>query len=413
MVPHLITALAGPLSELEERILEAAPVIERWFRQEWMEHTPPIYAAARVHNAGFKLATLDLDLFPRGWHLLAESTMPLAVLAAQAAIEKICPEARRLLIVPENGAPADADLASLHRLQQIFRMAGLEVRFGSLDPALNATTQLAHPDASAPMPLEPIQRHKTRLHTQDFEPCSVLLCNALGAGVPGILEDLFGQHLLPPLQAGWSTRRRSRHRSFYMDAAKRFGKLIGVDPWLLAPFADAGSTDSPQAIAALRERANALLARIRRKYRSYGIQEQPCLLLASDAGPRGVPVQIIRDPREIDPTTLPAEVLLQEGVPTRERVDAAVAESWVYSIDRHIVGGYYCVHDGDASEMCDACSSFVPQAIAEPPQLPRAGAPDHNRFYMYGVIARLALVAASYELEATDPEWLSLQDEEE
>jgi glutamate--cysteine ligase len=27
-----------------------------------------------------------------------------------------------------------------------------------------------------------------------------------------------------------------------------------------------------------------------------------------------------------------------------------------------------------------------------------------NRFYMYGVIGRLAMLAAAYELEATDPE---------
>jgi glutamate--cysteine ligase len=27
-----------------------------------------------------------------------------------------------------------------------------------------------------------------------------------------------------------------------------------------------------------------------------------------------------------------------------------------------------------------------------------------NRFYMYGVIARLAMLAASYELERTDPD---------
>ena len=32
---------------------------------------------------------------------------------------------------------------------------------------------------------------------------------------------------------------------------------------------------------------------------------------------------------------------------------------------------------------------------------PTALAP--NRFYMYGVVARLAMLAASYELEATDP----------
>ena len=53
-------------------------------------------------------------------------------------------------------------------------------------------------------------------------------------------------------------------------------------------------------------------------------------------------------------------------------------------------------------------ASFVPLAFAESNQLPRPGvkpgASAPNRFYMYGVIARLAMVAASYELEATNPE---------
>jgi glutamate--cysteine ligase len=56
MVPHLITALTGPINELEQRILESLPAIERWFRLEWMEHTPPFYTSVDVRNAGFKLA---------------------------------------------------------------------------------------------------------------------------------------------------------------------------------------------------------------------------------------------------------------------------------------------------------------------------------------------------------------------
>ena len=47
MVPHLITALTGPINELEQRILESLPAIERWFRLEWMEHTPPFYYLGR------------------------------------------------------------------------------------------------------------------------------------------------------------------------------------------------------------------------------------------------------------------------------------------------------------------------------------------------------------------------------
>ncbi|MBU6437690.1 MAG: glutamate--cysteine ligase, partial [Betaproteobacteria bacterium] len=34
----------------------------------------------------------------------------------------------------------------------------------------------------------------------------------------------------------------------------------------------------------------------------------------------------------------------------------------------------------------------------------KPGASAPNRFYMYGVVARLAMLAASYELERTDPD---------
>ena len=40
--------------------------------------------------------------------------------------------------------------------------------------------------------------------------------------------------------------------------------------------------------------------------------------------------------------------------------------------------------------------------LPQPGVKPGASAP--NRFYMYGVIGRLAMLAASYELEATDPD---------
>jgi glutamate--cysteine ligase len=50
----------------------------------------------------------------------------------------------------------------------------------------------------------------------------------------------------------------------------------------------------------------------------------------------------------------------------------------------------------------------VPLAFAEASTLPKPGAKPGasapNRFYMYGVMGRLAMLAAAYELEATDPE---------
>src|ERR1700752_2769371 len=120
MVPHLITALTGPINELEQRILESTPAIERWFRLEWMEHTPPFYTSVDVRNAGFKLAPVDTNLFPGGFNNLTTDILPLAVQAAMAAIEKICPEAKNLLLIPEKEARGSFYLTNLQRLGPVF-----------------------------------------------------------------------------------------------------------------------------------------------------------------------------------------------------------------------------------------------------------------------------------------------------
>ena len=426
MVPHLVTALTGPINELEQRLLDSMPAIERWFRLEWMEHTPPFYSSVDIRNAGFKLAPVDTNLYPGGWHNLTPAMLPLAVQAAMAAIEKICPEARNLLIVPENRTRDSFYLANIAQLKRIFHMAGLNVRVGSIDPEIKKITAIDLPNGDS-VKLEPVIRSKRRLGVKDFDPCTILLNNDLAAGVPGILEDIHEQYLLPPLHAGWFTRRKSRHFQSYEEVAKRFGKLIGVDPWLINPmFAKCGEIDlaHDQGRACLTTNVDALLTKIRRKYKEYGINEKPFVVVKADNSSSRMGIMTVRDVKDLEPllrpgpgtagrataTAAPLEVIVQEGVLTNERINDAVAEPVVYLMDRYVVGGFYRIHAGRGiDENLNAPgSSFVPLAFAESTHLPqpgmRPGASAPNRFYMYGVIGRLAMLAASYELEATDPD---------
>jgi glutamate--cysteine ligase len=425
MVPHLITALTGPINELEQRILESMPAVERWFRLEWMEHTPPFYCSVDIRNSGFKLAPVDTNLFPGGWNNLTDEMLPLAVQAAMAAIEKICPEAKNLLIVPEN-SQSSFYLSNIAQLVKIFRMAGLNVRVGSVDPDLKkaTTVQLPHGDT---VTIEPVVRTKRRLGLKNFDPCTILLNNDLTAGPPGILEDLHEQYLLPPLHAGWSVRRKSRHFQSYEDVAKRFGKMLGIDPWLVNPlFNRCGELDivKEAGLECLRTNVDALLAKIRKKYKEYGINEKPFVIVKADYGTQGMGIMTVRETKDLDrlrdiPKDKPpvvkggkaiTDVIIQEGVLTAERINEAVAEPVVYTMDRYVVGGFYRVHaERGVDENLNAPGmSFVPLAFAESTRLPqpgqKPGASAPNRFYMYGVIARVAMLAASYELEATDPD---------
>jgi glutamate--cysteine ligase len=426
MVPHLITALTGPINELEARILESTPAIERWFRLEWMEHTPPFYTSVDVRNAGFKLAPVDTNLFPGGWNNLTPEMLPLAVQAAMAAIEKICPEAKNLLLIPEKHTRNTFYLQNVARLSQIFHQAGLNVRLGTLDPEVKEPTTLTLPDGGT-LTVEPLVRTKHRLGTKDFDPCTILLNNDLSSGIPGVLENLHEQYLLPPLHAGWAVRRKSNHFQSYEEVAKKFAKLLGMDPWLINPlFGQCGEVNFAEesGLECVQSNADALLAKIRRKYKEYGINEKPFVIVKADNGTYGMGIMTVRDAKELDAVNrrtknkmsvvkegqAVTQVIIQEGVPTYERVNDAVAEPVVYMLDRYVVGGFYRVHAerGIDENLNAPGAAFVPLAFDESTQLPKPGAKPGvsapNRFYMYGVIGRLAMLAASYELEATDPD---------
>ena len=426
MVPHLVTALTGPINELEQRILDSMPAIERWFRLEWMEHTPPFYTSVDIRNAGFKLAPVDTNLFPGGWNNLTTAMLPLAVQAAQAAIEKICPEAKNLLIIPENHTRNTFYLTNVLQLQRIFSMAGLNVRVGSINPEIKDVTPITLPNGET-IVLEPVVRSKRRLGLKDFDPCTILLNNDLSAGAPGILEELHEQFLLPPLHAGWSVRRKSTHFQSYEEVAKRFGKMLGIDPWLINPmFNQCGEVNFAEGtgMECLRSNVDALLTKIKRKYKEYGINEKPFVVVKADNGTYGMGIMTVRDVSDLDQLNRKtrnkmsvikdgqevSDVIIQEGVITHERIQEAVAEPVVYMMDRYVVGGFYRVHaERGVDENLNAPgASFVPLAFDESAHLPqpgiKPGASVPNRFYMYGVIARLAMLAASYELEATDPE---------
>lgn len=427
MVPHLITALNCPLLELEKKILDATPSIERWFRLEWQEHTPPFYCSVDLRNAGFKLAPVDTNLFPGGFNNLAPEMLPLAVQAAMAAIEKICPDAKNLLLIPERHTRNMFYLQNVARLSLIMRQAGLNVRLGSLSEEITEPTPIELPDGQT-LVVEPLARLGTkgrRLGLKDFDPCSILLNNDLSAGIPPILENINEQYLLPPLHAGWSTRRKSSHFAAYDEVAKKFAKLIDIDPWMVNPyFARTSGVNFHERIGEeeLADAVEGVLKKIAKKYREYGIKETPYVVVKADAGTYGMGIMTVRDPSEIKGLNRKernkmsvvkeglevSDVIIQEGVHTFEKVNEAVAEPVVYMIDRYVVGGFYRVHTGRGNDenLNAPGMHFVPLAFAPngiPDSHAKPGAAVPNRFYMYGVVARLALLAASVELEKTDP----------
>src|SRR3954468_1005268 len=167
MVPHPTTSLTGPLQEIERVVLEQRSEIERWFRTQWLEHEVPFYSSVDLRNSGFKLAPVDTNLFPGGFNNLNPEFMPLCVHAAMSAVQKICPDTRRFMLVPENHTRNLHYLQNVAVLKRILEGAGLSVRIGSLIPELQGPLEVESSGGDK-LVLEPIVRRGNRVGLEGF-----------------------------------------------------------------------------------------------------------------------------------------------------------------------------------------------------------------------------------------------------
>ena len=166
-----------------------------------------------------------------------------------------------------------------------------------------------------------------------------------------------------------------------------------------------------------------LLTKMRRRHKEYGIADKPFVVVKADQGTRGMGIATVRDvkgPRRAATAgakrrqagrgaDIPrGEVIIQEGVLTNERVHDA-AEPVVYH-DRPLRGGRLLPHPCRARRRREPQrpgARFVPLPFAGNAHLlgraARARRAAQPLLHTPGD-RRLAMVAASYELEATDPE---------
>ena len=426
-VPNLTTAHTGPVLQFEQTLLNRSAEIESWFRKQFHRTPAPFYGSVDLRNAGYKLAPVDTNLFPAGFNNLNPVFEPLAVHALQSALERLMPEACNIVLVPENHTRNLYYLEALATLRDLITKAGYMVRIGSIIPGLAEPQSFELPSGKKLL-LEPLKRDGDQVYVEGFKPCLVLLHNDLSGGRPDILEGLL-QPVVPHPKLGWSDRLKTQHFALYKEVAEEFAEQFDIDPWLLNPlFRNCGEINfaKREGEECLASNVERILEDIKTKYAEYGVTDEPFVIIKADAGTYGMGIMSVKSVDEVRNMNRDTRkkmssmkegkentgVIIQEGVYTFEHWrDAAadsidmVAEPVVYMIDHYVVGGFYRVHAGrsNTENLNAPGAQFRQLAFNNPCNCPEpAAAPDAepNKFYAYGVVARLALLAAARETVA-------------
>lgn len=166
--------------------------------------------------------------------------------------------------------------------------------------------------------------------------------------------------------------------------------------------------------------AETLFAEIKKKYAEYSITHQPFLIVKADAGTYGMAVMTVRSVDELKSLNRKQRtrmsmikggqpvrrVIIQEGIYTFETFgsEKAVAEPVVYLWGDSVVGGFYRVHKerGIDENLNAPGMRFEPLPFSQTCNDPNAKLdPDasQNRFYIYGIVAQLSMLAAAREMK--------------
>ncbi|GAB4426442.1 MAG: glutamate--cysteine ligase [Turneriella sp.] len=391
---------------LQNKIVACLAQIDEWLRS--LEKDVPLYMSADIRDAGFKVASIDANLYPAGFNNLDTSFHPLASRHLREALTHYgIPIGKKLLLISEEHTRNLFYLENIRALTALLSSAGYAVDVASQFPIADETytdqalqlktasgkyVRLLAPDYAAERLNEYsalIMNHDSSAGTADWIKC---------ATIP----------VLPPWQAGWHSRSKARHFAHYRALMNELAAIVGVDPWFFAPL-DAHITgidinaDTDRAKVA--EQAAVLLQQIQAKYDEYQIQEKPFVFLKSDHGTYGMAMLSFDNAGEIleinrkeknklfkgKSSVVVKDYLLQEGVPTIMREAEHFSETVVMLANNQFIGCF-----ARANEQKDARTSLNSTGMYFKPH--NLSAADNDATRVAAIVTRVAGIALQREI---------------
>lgn len=381
----------------------------------------PIAISADLRQSGYKLAPVDVNLFPGGWHNLCPGVLPRAGAAIRDWVAARGIGGTRVLVLAEWMTRNPAYLQNLAAIRRALVAGGFDVRFAAIDegvPELGAEVET--PDGET-IYIEHVRPDGVGgLHTHRGAPIDWIFCNSdFTTGIPPWIETL-RTPIQSPVSLGWHRRRKGAFFTYYTDRARLAAEALGLDPWILIPETiTVGPVDfwNEEGLGAVADEVDAMLERIAEAYRARKIDDRPFVVVKDEAGTFGMGVvtldssEPLRNPnRKLRqrmqrgkggrPIT---SVVVQEGVYTRDLIGRCVAEPVMMAAAGRSLGGFFRYHcERDMTENLNArgmvfarlcCSSgggaCPPDCIADP-----------LREKVYGWMIELVAAAAGAEIAA-------------
>ncbi|MBS1982791.1 MAG: glutamate--cysteine ligase [Bdellovibrionales bacterium] len=416
----------GPFfAALNERLPEVTSLLAR----ETSSCGYPVYSSLDIRDAGWKVAAVDVNLFPAGFNnLTTEDRARAAKFMREFLSAKLMITGPwRIAVVPEAHTSNMGYLENLGGILGILRDAGCEPR-------------LLWPGEPIPKPWKIKTPSGVELEylpaAQALDGAQALLLNHdLSGGIPKVIQNV-QLPTFPSSRLGWYRRRKSNHQQIVDALLEKLARQLDFfDPWYFAPksiLLPSVDFSSDAGLDAVATEATRMMEGLRREYDARGIEDSPRIFIKNDAGTYGLGVVSVKDPADIrdggrwlrnkmrkgKDSVAVSQVILQEAIPTAlhyqkvpgDPASTVAGEPVLYLVNGLPVGGFCRIHESQGADarwenLNQPGSILEPLACdkapgsARPFPKPRNSSPCEQigTGQIYSFVARLHATAAGLE----------------
>jgi glutamate--cysteine ligase len=378
--------------------------INTWLFENGLSNNKDLfYSSIDIRHSNHKIVPVDMNIFPGGFNNLSQDFLSLASSATVEYFQNIgISKGSTILIFPENHTRNQFYIENIVALCNIIEHSGYKAIIGSLD--INDHFHKTYTNYQ-----EIIRQNDIIITKQGIKPDVILLNNDLSSGIPEILNNL-EQLIIPCIKAGWYQRLKTIFFTEYNKVINKFCSEFAIDNFIFhtefkaMDFVDFNSYDSMEK---LQSNIDQMFETINILYKERNIADQPFIIVKADNGTYGMGVMSINHDFDFKNITRKEKnkmsvikeghkvnkIIIQEGIESIITTsNGDISEPVIYSIGYNTIGGFYRanLNKGKQDNLNSSGMYFNEM------QLQDTTSPI---FYIYSLIAKLSIIAATRELK--------------
>ena len=393
---------------LHENYCQKEKALQDWYCKKTLDFSYPIYSSYDIRDSGFKVSNVDANIFPAGFNNICPTDKDSSQdLFAEYLKSHYGPNIKRILLVTEEHTNNPYYWSNVLAIKKVLENAGQEVLV-AIPKRLAAPLTVT---SSAGEALQVVSAFEDSVEVKEFKPDVVISNNDFSDPHEEWSKQLT-LPMNPPFGLGWYQRKKSRYFHFYNQLVEEFSKIAGIDPFYLnvqtEVFENFDLSDEAS-LQQLSQKVDEMIARLQVEYDKRQIKEKPFVFVKNNAGTYGLAVIRVSTGAEVLEWNYKsrkkmkaakggrdvAEVILQEGIPTRVQAEGSTAEPVIYMIGCQLAGGFLRTHpEKNSSESLNSPGAVYKRLCVSDLNVSVEGSPLEN---VYGWSARLGVLAIGLE----------------